>query len=420
MKSYGVSRITRVRQQESKQGEKIKNWITNLQGVYRWGYLKEGKAVTTYLDCNATTPVEPAVRDVVLRFMTEEFGNAGSRTHDYGARAQQAVQQAREQVATVLGAKRDEVLFTSGATESNNLAILGLAPHGERTGRRHIVSTAIEHKAVLEPLERLRERGFEVTLVPPTSGGWVDPEAVRSALRPDTLLVSVMHANNETGVLQPLDEICRMLTDHPAYLHTDAAQGFGKELKALRNPRVDLVSISGHKLYGPKGVGALVARRRNFERVPLTPLMVGGGQERGLRPGTIAVPLVVGLGLAAELTLRDYEHRRQRVLEIRKNALAAFAPLNAKIQGDEKRALPHVLNISFPGVDSEAVMLAWKGIAAVSNGSACTSQSYTLSHVLLAMGLPEADVRRAVRISWCHLTEHVDWAGMAAAIRRLA
>lgn len=383
------------------------------------GYLKEGKAVTTYLDCNATTPVEPAVRDVVLRFMTEEFGNAGSRTHDYGARAQQAVQQAREQVATVLGAKRDEVLFTSGATESNNLAILGLAPQGDRTGRRHIVSTAIEHKAVLEPLERLRERGFEVTLVPPTSGGWVDPEAVRSALRPDTLLVSVMHANNETGVLQPLDEICRVLADHPAYLHTDAAQGVGKELKALRNPRVDLVSISGHKLYGPKGVGALVARRRNFERVPLTPLMVGGGQERGLRPGTIAVPLVVGLGLAAELALRDYESRRQRVLQIRKNALAALTPLSATIQGDVERTLPHVLNISFPGVDSEAVMLAWKGIAAVSNGSACTSQSYTLSHVLLAMGLPETDVRRAVRVSWCHLTEQVDWGSMAAAIRRL-
>jgi cysteine desulfurase len=375
--------------------------------------------VTAYLDCNATTPMEPEVRDVVLRFMTEEFGNAGSRTHDYGVRAQQAVQRAREQVAAVLGAKRDEVLFTSGATESNNLAILGLAPHGERIGRRHIVSTAIEHKAVLEPLGVLRERGFEVTLVPPTAGGWVDPDAIRSALRPDTLLVSVMHANNETGVLQPLDEICRVLAGHPAYLHTDAAQGVGKELKALRNPRVDMVSISGHKIYGPKGVGALVARRRDFERVPLTPLMVGGGQERGMRPGTVAVPLVVGLGLAADLAVRHYDHRRRRVLEIREDALAAFRPLNARIHGDEERTLPHVLNVSFPGADSEAVMLAWKGFAAVSNGSACTSQSYALSHVLLAMGFPDANVRRAVRISWCHLTDHVEWAAMAAAIRRL-
>jgi cysteine desulfurase len=363
--------------------------------------------------------MEPEVRDAVLRFMAEEFGNAGSRTHDFGVRAQQAVQRAREQVATVLGAKRDEVLFTSGATESNNLAILGLAPHGERTGRRHIVSTAIEHKAVLEPLERLRERGFEVTLVPPTDGGWVDADAIRSALRPDTLLVSVMHVNNETGVMQPLDEICRVLTDHPAYLHTDAAQGFGKELKAIRNPRVDLISISGHKVYGPKGVGALIARRRNFERIPLTPLMVGGGQERGLRPGTVAVPLVVGLGLAAEVALRDYEGRRRQILQIREEALASFKSLNVTIHGDAERTLPHVLNISFPGVDSEAVMLAWKGLSAVSNGAACTSQSYTLSHVLLAMGFPDADVRRAVRISWCHLTGHVDWDGMVAAILRL-
>jgi cysteine desulfurase len=351
--------------------------------------------------------------------MTEEFGNAGSRTHDFGVRAQQAVQRAREQVAAVLGAKRDEILFTSGATESNNLAIFGLAPHGERTGRRHIVSTAIEHKAVLEPLERLRERGFEVTLVPPTSGGWVDPDAIRSALRSDTLLVSVMHVNNETGVLQPLDEVCRVLAEHPAYLHVDAAQGFGKDLSALRNQRVELVSVSGHKIHGPKGAGALVVRRRGFERIPLTPLMVGGGQERGLRPGTIAVPLVVGLGLAAELALRDQDKRKHRVLQLREAALGALLPLGCKINGESSRAMPHVLNVSFPGLDSEAVMLTWKGLAAVSNGSACTSQSYSLSHVLQAMGLSETDVRGAVRISWSHLTGDVDWDGLAAAVRRL-
>jgi cysteine desulfurase len=379
----------------------------------------EGSTVTAYLDCNATTPMEFEVRDVVLRFMTEEFGNAGSRTHDFGARAQQAVQRARDQVAAVVVAKRDEVLFTSGATESNNLAIFGLAPHGERTGRRHIVSTAIEHKAVLEPLERLRERGFEVTLVPPTSGGWVDPEAIRSALRPDTLLVSVMHANNETGVLQPLGEICRVVADHPAYLHSDAAQGFGKDLTELRHQRIDLISVSGHKIYGPKGVGALVVRRRGFERIPLTPLMVGGGQERGLRPGTIPVPLVVGLGLAAELSQRDNESRSRVNLEMREGALAAFTPLGISIHGEQGHTLPHVLNVSFPGVDSEAVMLAWKGVAAVSNGAACTSHSYTLSHVLLAMGLPEDEVRGAVRISWCHFTGRIDWTGLAEAVRRL-
>ncbi|MHA7630830.1 cysteine desulfurase DndA [Corallococcus sp. M7] len=375
--------------------------------------------MTAYLDCNATTPMEPVVRDLVMHYMDEEYGNAGSRTHDFGARAQQAVQRAREQVASVVGVKRDEVVFTSGATESNNLALLGLAPFGERTGRRHIVSTAIEHKAVLEPLERLKERGFEVTLVPPTHGGWVDPEAVHAALRPDTLLVSVMQANNETGVIQPLEAISRLLAVHPAYLHVDAAQGFGKEIDSLRNSRIDLMSISGHKIYGPKGVGALITRRRGFEKVPLAPLMAGGSQERGLRPGTLPVPLIAGLGLAAELALSHRESRRKRVLQLREQALAALMPLGARLHGDPACMLPHVLNLSFPGRDSEALMLAWKGVAAVSNGAACTSQSYTLSHVLQAMGVPDQQLRESVRISWCHLSTNADWERMATLVRGL-
>jgi cysteine desulfurase len=228
-----------------------------------------------------------------------------------------------------------------------------------------------------------------------------------------------MHVNNETGVMQPIEEICRTLLGHPAYFHVDAAQGFGKELSGLRNPRIDLISISGHKIYAPKGVGALAVRRRGFERVPLTPLMVGGGQERGLRPGTVPVPLVVGMGVAADMAQRNCQNRRKRVQELRKEALAAFSPLGAKIHGDETRILPHVLNMSFPGLDSEAVMLAWKGLAAVSNGAACTSQSYTLSHVLQAMVLPEESILGAVRISWCHLTDDVDWEVMARAVKRL-
>lgn len=375
--------------------------------------------VTAYLDCNATTPLDPKVKAVLLRYLEEEYGNAGSRTHDYGARALQAVQRAREQVASVVSAKRDEVIFTSGATEANNLAILGLAPYGEKTGRRHLVSTAIEHKAVLEPLQVLKERGFELTLVPPTHGGWVEPEAIRAAMRPDTLLVSVMHVNNETGVLQPLEEICRELADHPAYLHVDAAQGFGKELKALKNTRIDLMSVSGHKIYAPKGVGALVGRRRKYERVPLAPLMVGGGQERGLRPGTVPVPLVAALGAAAELAMGDQASRQQRVQQLKTEALDAFLALGAKRHGDQSLSLPHVLNVSFPGLDSEAVMVAWKGLAAVSNGAACTSHSYDVSHVLQAMALPEEDVRGAVRISWCHLTSDVNWVAMTDAVRRL-
>lgn len=375
--------------------------------------------MTAYLDCNATTPIEPAVRDIVLKYMTEEFGNAGSRTHEYGARALQALHRAREQIAAVVSAKRDEVVFTSGATEANNLAILGLATYGERVGRRHIVSTAIEHKAVLEPLEELTRRGFNITLVPPTPGGWVDPAAIAAAVRSDTLLVSVMHVNNETGVVQPLDQIARAMRSTDAYLHVDAAQGFGKEMALLRDGRIDLISVSGHKIYAPKGIGALVVRRRGFERTPLAPLMFGGGQERGLRPGTVPVALAVGLGLAAELAINNQENRFDQVNLVRRAALAAFMEFEPILNGDQERCLPHVLNLSFPGIDSEAVMLAWKGLAAISNGSACTSHSYQDSHVLTAMNKDPDVFKCAVRISWCHLGQSIDWPSMAKALKSI-
>jgi cysteine desulfurase len=362
-----------------------------------------------YLDCNATAPIDPQVRAEVWRYLTEEYGNAGSRTHQYGQAARNRVQQAREQVAGVVAAEPAEVIFTSGATEADNLALLGIAPHGDSAGHRHIISSQIEHKAVLEPLEHLSGRGFEVTLVPPTRGGWVDPEAVRAALRTDTVLVSIMHVNNETGVIQPLDEIAAVLRGHDAYFHVDAAQGFGKDLAPLRNKRIDLISVSGHKIYGPKGVGALIARRRRFAPPPLQPLMYGGGQERGLRPGTVPVPLVAGLGTAAELAIAHHDERRRRNDAYREKILAAFAPFGPVINGEEDRIIAHAVNLSIPGLDSEGVMLALKGIVAISNGSACTSQSYDPSHVLTAMGLDRDTVEGALRISWCHLTEEPDW-----------
>lgn len=372
-----------------------------------------------YLDCNATTPVEPAVQALVARHFGEEFGNAGSRTHEYGLRASKTVQLARERVATVVSAKAEEVIFTAGATEANNLAILGLAEHGEKTGCRHIVSTAIEHKAVLEPLQALSARGFDVTLLRPKENGAVDPTAIAAALKPETLLVSVMQANNETGIRQPITEIAAALAGHDAYFHVDAAQGFGKDLESLRSTRIDLLSVSSHKIFGPVGVGALIARRRGFRKPPLQPLMFGGGQERGLRPGTLPVPLIAGFGLAAEMAVTQNAQRRSRCEAMRFDALAALRPLNLFMHGNPDNALPHVLNFSIDGLDSEAIMVALKGIAAISNGSACTSQSYKPSHVLQAMGLTDAQIAGAVRISWCHLTPDPDWHTIAARLAQI-
>jgi cysteine desulfurase len=335
-------------------------------------------------------------------------------------RETRAVRRARDQMAAVVGAQRDEVLFTSGATESNNLALLGLAAHGEKTGRKHLVSSRIEHKAVLEPLEELERRGFEVTLVGCDAGGRVAAGEVATALRPDTLLVSLMQANNETGVRQPVIEVAEALAGHPAFFHVDAAQGFGKELEPLRNKRVDLISVSGHKIFGPKGVGALITRRRGYDRVPLKPLVFGGGQERGLRPGTLPVGLIAALGEAAEQALKELAQRQKRCLAIRERAMKALWPLEPRLNGSEVWGMDHVLNVSFPGLDSEALMVGLKDLVAISNGSACTSHSYTPSHVLEAMGMTEDEINGAVRLSWCHLTPEVDWEGVAERIRGMS
>ena len=375
--------------------------------------------MSVYLDCNATSPMEPAVRDAVLRFMAEEFGNAGSRTHAYGNRAKQAVQQARNQVADAVGVQRDEVIFTSGATESNNLAILGLAPYAKRYQKRHVITSALEHKAVLEPVDALRTNGFETTVLPAEPGGYIDPARIKASLRKDTVLVSIMHVNNETGVEQPLPAICDVLTDHPAYLHVDAAQGFGKHSAPLRNPRIDLVSISAHKIYGPKGIGALILRRRGNDRPPLAPLQFGGGQERGLRPGTLPVPLVVGLGLAAELATKHCAARQEACRAFRERILQGLARLAPQYNGDQERVLPHVLNLAIPGIDAEAFMLATKDLIAVSNGSACTSQNYQPSHVLKAMGLSPERIQSSLRFSWCHMTPPVDWDVVVDAVGRV-
>ena len=353
-----------------------------------------------YLDYNATTPLDSRVFEAMQEWFCGPPSNAGSRTHPYGQRARDAVEVAREQVADCLGAATYEIVFTSGATESNNIAILGLAEFGERTGRKHILSTTIEHKAVLEPLNRMRQLGFEVEVLPVTPGGSVDIETIRKSLRNDTLLVSVMHANNETGVLQPVREIAELVDGTDTLFHTDAAQTFGKETEELKTLSCDFISISSHKIYGPQGVGALYVRRRGAARRPLDSLLFGGGQERGLRPGTIPVPLVVGFGQAAELAMSEHQDRAAEANRVKNQLIAGLQPLDHEINGDQTIAQTHVLNVSFPGVDSEALMMALRDKIAISNGSACTSASYDPSHVLLAMGLDEDRIGESVRISW--------------------
>lgn len=371
-----------------------------------------------YLDHAATTGVDPRVAELAMRLMVEEFGNAGSRTHIYGASAAAAVTRAREQIAAPLASDPDDVIFTSGATESDNLATLGLASFGQSAGRRHIVSTAIEHKAILEPLDQLAQRGFEVTLIQPDSAGYISSDDVLAAVRPDTLLVSIMHGNNETGAIQPITDIAERLgSNSETYLHVDAAQTFGRQTDDLRHPRIDLISLSAHKLFAPKGVGALIVRRRAGRRPPLTPLMFGGGQERTLRPGTLPVPLIAGFGLAAELAHDELSERRAICQKHRTAALTAFERLFPIVHGDEQRGvLPHILSLAVPGLDSEAVMVASKSLVAISNGSACTSAKYEPSHVLRAMSLPGDVVDGTLRISWSHLTPDVPWENLVAAL----
>lgn len=372
-----------------------------------------------YLDCNATTPPEPAVLTLMHRFMERDYGNAASPIHDFGEFARMAVEHARGQIAELVAARRDEIIFASGATEANNLALLGLVRHGLATGRRHLISTAIEHKAVLEPLAEMERLGFTVELLPVDATGRLEPRRLADALRPDTLLVSTMQVNNETGVSQPLAELASLLAGHDAFWHVDGAQGFGKEIEPLQDRRIDLISISGHKIYGPKGVGALIARKREGAFPPLSPLMFGGGQEQGFRPGTLPVPLIAGLGEAAKLALRNHEERAGCCRAFRERLLAALAPLQPVLNGDQGQVLPHTVNLSLPGIPSDRAITALKRLIAVSSTSACTSHTRTPSHVLAAMGLAEELIESSIRFSWCHLTPEPDWDKVTAALQYL-
>lgn len=375
--------------------------------------------MSVYLDCNATTPVEPAVIKLVQRFMEHDYGNAASPIHDFGQFALMAVEHARGQVAELVASRREEVIFTSGATEANNMALLGLMQYGTKTGKRHLISSAIEHKAVLEPLAEMEKQGFELELLPVQKSGRPDPEQLAAALRTDTLLVSTMQVNNETGISQPLSAISAILQQHDAFWHVDAAQGFGKEIAPLKDKRIDLISISGHKIYAPKGVGVLIARKREGHYPPLAPLMFGGGQEQGLRPGTLPVPLIAGLGEAAKIALRNQSNRADYCRQFGEQLRAALAPLQPVINGDAKHLLPHAINISLPGIPSDKAISGLKRLIAVSSTSACTSHTRTPSHVLAAMGLSEEVIESSIRLSWSHLTPQPDWEQVTAVLQKL-
>jgi cysteine desulfurase len=341
--------------------------------------------------------------------MAEDFGNPSSRTHVYGQRAKASVERARDQVAAAIDCDPTEVVFTSGATESNNLFIAGVESLGRRQERKHVVTTAIEHKSVLEPMQALARRGFDVTFLQPASSGAVSAEDVLRHVRDDTLLVSIMGANNETGVIQPFGEIAEGLIDRPTFFHVDAAQLFGKTPTRNVLTNVDFISISAHKIGGPKGVGASVFRRRKRHLGYLSPQLIGGGQERGMRGGTLPTPIIAGLGLAAELSSRYVNERHAQCTTYRQAVKSMLEGIGAQFNGDQTNSVPNIISVTLPDIDAEAAIVGLKDLVAVSTGSACTSEKQVESHVLTAMGLSREAISNTIRISWSHQTAIADW-----------
>jgi len=349
-----------------------------------------------YLDNNATTRTDPRVVEAMLPYFTERYGNAASLTHAFGRAADEAVDLAREQVAVLIGAHPRDIVFTSGATESDNLALKGVAAMYRPKGD-HLLTVATEHKAVLDPIRRLGREGFQVTILPVDARGHVSVDAMAQALTPRTILVSVMAANNEIGTLQPIREIGRLCKERGVLFHTDAAQAAGKVPLDVEDMGIDLLSLSAHKMYGPKGVGALYVRRRD-PRVRLEPQMDGGGQERGLRSGTSNVPAIVGFGVACELCRQEMAAEANRLTDLRERLRRGIQEelSDVSANGHPTERLPGNLNLSFGGVKGEALLMAL-GDVAVSSGSACTTASLEPSYVLKALGLDDELAHGSIR-----------------------
>jgi cysteine desulfurase len=362
-----------------------------------------------YLDNNATTPVDPRVLQEMLPYFTEVFGNSASRNHSFGWKAEEAVDYAREQVANLIGASEKEIIFTSGATESNNLAIKGVFEMYADKGN-HIITCVTEHKAVLDTCKHLEKLGAEITYLPVSLDGLLDLELLEAAMKPSTILVSVMFANNEIGVIQPIKEIAAIAHKHGALFHTDATQAVGKVNTDVNEFHIDLLSMSAHKMYGPKGIGALYVRRKN-PRVKVTAQIDGGGHERGMRSGTLNVPGIVGFGKACEIARLEMNQDAARLSKLRDKLENALLKLEESyVNGNKEHRLPHVTNISFKYVEGEGLMMGVKDIA-VSSGSACTSASLEPSYVLKSLGLDDDLAHSSLRFGLSRFTteEEVDF-----------
>ena len=362
-----------------------------------------------YLDHHATTPLDSAVLNAMMPYLTDKFGNASSRTHAYGWEAEEAVHQAREQVAALINARPEEIVFTSGATESDNLALKGIA-RAYRDRGNHIITTTTEHRAILDACQALEAEGFDITCVPVDRGGLVDPEDVRRAITPRTILISVMYVNAEIGTIAPLADIGAIAREHGVLFHSDAVQGVGKIACNVDDLGVDLMSISAHKIYGPKGVGALYVRKTHPERIRLHPMIDGGGQERGLRSGTANVPGIVGLGKACEVCQSQWETEAIRLRGLRQqlhDGLTARID-DIHLNGHPEPRLPGNLNVSFARVQGESLLLSMQHVAALSAGSACSSGSNEPSYVLRAIGLDDILANASIRFGLGRSTTAAD------------
>lgn len=362
-----------------------------------------------YMDYQSTTPVDPRVSEVIMRSMQEDFGNPHSRTHSFGWKSEELVEIARRHVADLINANPKEIFFTSGATESNNIAIKGVAQF-YYPQKNHIITLPTEHKCVINSCRQLEQEGFEVTFLPVKKDGLVDLDALESAITDKTCLVSIMAVNNEIGVIQPLKEIGTICRKKGAFFHTDAAQAFGKIPLDVEAMNIDLMSISGHKIYGPKGIGALYIRRK--PRVRVKPQMSGGGQERGIRSGTLPTPLIVGLGKAAEIAKAEMAKDYQHVKKLSDRFYQGIAKIDQIfLNGSKEQRYPGNLNISFAGIEGESLIMAIKDLA-VSSGSACTSSSLEPSYVLHALDVDESLSHTSIRFGIGRFTteEEIDYA----------